>query len=507
MHPTLLLTVVAAYFAGLLLVTWRTSRGSDNQGFYVGNRRNPWPLVAFGMIGTSLSGVTFVSVPGAVGASQWHYLQIMLGHLIGYAIVAFVLLPLYYRLQLTSIYDYVSRRLGPHSGRTAAGFFILSRTLGATARLYIVIRILQDWILSAWGVPFALTAAVILLMIVLYTIEGGVKTIVWTDTLQTSGMLFGLVACTVFLLDALNLQPLQAWQAMQAQGLSDIFATDPDPRNFWLKQITAGIFITVAMTGLDQEMMQKNISVRTLAGAQKNMMVMAAVMLAVVVLFLFLGGLLHLFAVQQGLTARGDALFPAVVMQHMPAALQVIFVLALISALFPSADGALTALTSSFCLDILGLDKRGVAESRHKRIRVAVHLAFAGLFLLLVLAFRWIDDSSMIMLILKIAAYTYGPLLGLFAFGVLTRRAVRDPAVWTVALIAPLICAVIDAQQTHWFSTYRIGLEMLVLNGALTFAGLWLMSDTAPAQTQGGGSSDRPLNPNPTPQEAHQPLP
>ncbi|MFZ9433428.1 MAG: sodium:solute symporter [Burkholderiaceae bacterium] len=476
MQPTLLLTVVAAYFAGLLLVTWFTSKGSNNQGFYVGNRRNPWPLVAFGMIGTSLSGVTFVSVPGAVGASQWNYLQIMLGHLIGYAIVAFVLLPLYYRLQLTSIYDYIRRRLGPHSGRTAAGFFILSRTLGATARLYIVIRILQDWILSAWGVPFWLTAAVILLMIVLYTFEGGVKTIVWTDTLQTSGMLFGLVACTVFLMDALNLQPLQAWQTLQAQGLSDVFATDPEPRNFWLKQITAGIFITVAMTGLDQEMMQKNISVRTLGGAQKNMLVMALVMLGVVVLFLFLGGLLHLFAAHHGMAAKGDALFPAVVMQHMPQAMQVIFVLALISALFPSADGALTALTSSFCLDILGTDKRGLGEAEHKRIRYTVHFGFAAVFLLLVLLFRWVDNSSMIMLILKIAGYTYGPLLGLFAFGLLTRRPVRDGAVWLVALAAPLVCAFIDALQATWFVSYRIGLEMLLLTGALTFAGLWLLS-------------------------------
>lgn len=476
MQPSLLLSVVMAYFLGLLLVTWVTSRGSDNQGFYVGNRRNPWPLVAFGMIGTSLSGVTFVSVPGAVGATQWHYLQIMLGHLIGYGIVAFVLLPLYYRLQLTSIYDYVSRRLGPHSGRTAAGFFILSRTLGATARLYIVIRILQDWILSAWGVPFWFTAAVILLMIVLYTLEGGVKTIVWTDTLQTSGMLFGLVACTVFLLDALQLQPLQAWHALQSQGLTDVFSANVDAKDFWLKHITAGIFITVAMTGLDQEMMQKNISVRTLGGAQKNMLVMAAVMLGVVVLFLFLGGLLHLFAAQKGMAARGDALFPAVVMQHMPQAMQVIFVLALISALFPSADGALTALTSSFCLDILGIERRGLSEAAHKRLRHAVHLGFAGVFLLLVLAFRWMDDASMILLILKIAGYTYGPLLGLFAFGVLTRRVVKDRFVWAVAITAPLLCTGIDAMQATWFTSYRIGLEMLLLNGALTFVGLWLLS-------------------------------
>ena len=489
MTAPLLAAFVAAYFLLLLAVAWRTSRGADNESFFIGNRNSHWGLVAFGMIGTSLSGVTFISVPGAVGATSWHYLQIVLGHLIGYAVIALVLLPLYYRLQLTSIYRYLADRLGPSSYRTGAGFFILSRTLGATARLYLVVRILQDTVLGALGVPFWLTAAIILLMIVLYTVQGGVKTIVWTDTLQTSGMLIGLVACTAWLLVLLDLSPLQAWQRMREAGLATVIDTDVQGKSFWLKHLVAGAFIAIAMTGMDQEMMQKNISVRTLRDAQKNIAVMATIMLAVVVLFLALGGLLHLFQSQAGISARGDALFPAVVMNHLPVALQVVFVLALISALFPSADGALTALTSSFCIDLLGMQQRtGWDEARRRRIRQAVHLGFAALFLALVMGFRWLDDPSMIGLILKIAAYTYGPLLGLFAFGILTRRPVRDRAVPAVALAAPLLCALLDATQARWLGGYQIGLEMLVLNGALTFAGLWALS-TSPQQATQTASS------------------
>jgi Na+/proline symporter len=477
MNPSLLLAFVAAYFALLWWVARLTSRGADNASFFIGNRRSHWALVSFGMIGTSLSGVTFVSVPGAVGATQWTYLQIVIGHLIGYALVAFVLLPLYYRLALTSIYDYLGQRLGPTSRRTGATFFVVSRTLGATARLYLVVKILQDQILDAWGVPFVATAAAVLAMIVLYTREGGVKTIVWTDTLQTAGMLFGLVACTLFLLGALELSPIEALARMRAADLTEVVGTDPHSRNFWLKQITAGAFITLAMTGMDQEMMQKNISVRTLAGAQKNMLVMAAVMFGVVLLFLYLGALLHLYAGSQGIAERGDRLFPAVVMQRLPAFMQIIFVLALISALFPSADGALTALTSSTCIDLIRLQERsGWDEARRVRVRRAVHLAFAGLFALLLLAFRWIDDPSMIGLILKIAAYTYGPLLGLYAFGVLTGRAVNDGLVPLVALAAPLLSALIESRQSLLFGSYQIGLELLLLNGALAFAGLWLVS-------------------------------
>lgn len=480
MTAGLLLAFVLAYFALLLLVAWRTSRKATNDSFFIGNRSSAWGLVAFGMIGTSLSGVTFISVPGAVGTTAFGYLQIVLGQVIGYLVVAFVLLPLYYRLKLTSIYGYLEQRLGPKSYRTGAGFFIVSRTLGATARLYLVVKILQDSILTSFGVPFWVTAAVILVMVLLYTFEGGVKTIVWTDTLQTAGMLLGLLVCVGFLLHRLDLSAVQSLAQMHERGLSTVFGTDPYAKGFFVKQIVAGIFITIAMTGMDQEMMQKSISVKTLPDSQKNMVVLGFVLLGVVSLFLYLGGLLHLFAANEGVQAQGDLLFPAVVLGYLPVAVQVLFIIALISALFPSADGALTALTSSFCIDLLGMQRRADwDEARRARVRKAVHLGFAALFMALVMVFRWIDDPSMIGLILKIAAYTYGPLLGLFAFGLLTQRAVHDRWVPLVALAAPLLCWVIDLNQRALFGRWQLGLELLVLNGALTFGGLWLVSRPA----------------------------
>ena len=434
------------------------------------------------MVGTSLSGVTFISVPGAVGLTQFTYLQIVLGHVIGYGVVAFVLLPLYYRHGLTSIYGYLQQRLGPHSYKTGAGIFIVSRTLGATARLYLVVKILQDSILQAFGVPFWLTALVILVMILLYTVEGGVRTIVYTDTLQTAGMLLGLGVCIAFLLDKLDLSVVQSLTQMQERGLSTVFGSDPLSKTWYVKQLLAGAFIAIAMTGMDQEMMQKSISVRRVADSQKNMVVLAFVLVAVVGSFLFLGGLLQLFASSVGLQASGDRLFPAVVLGYLPVAVQVLFVIALISALFPSADGALTALTSSFCIDMLGMKERQHwDEARRVRIRRAVHLGFAALFMALVMGFKAIDDPSMIGLILKIAAFTYGPLLGLFAFGVFTQRPVRDRWVPLVALAAPALCWAIDAWQQQLFGDWQIGLELLVINGAITFAGLWLVSRPAPA--------------------------
>lgn len=491
MTQTLLLSVVFGYFTLLLGVAWWTSRHADNDAFFIGSRNSPWPLVAFGMVGTSLSGVTFISVPGAVGLTQFHYLQIVLGQVLGYGVIAFVLLPLYYRHRLTSIYGYLQRRLGPRSYKTGAAFFIASRTLGATARLYLVVKILQDNILASFGLPFWLTAAVILLMILLYTVEGGVRTIVFTDTLQTAGMLLGLGVCTWFLLGQLDLNLSQSLEQMRQQGLSSVWGTDPLSKGWWLKQVLAGVFIAIAMTGLDQEMMQKSISVKRLADSQKNMVVLALVLLVVVAVFLYLGGLLHLFAAQVGMTATGDRLFPAVVLGHLPLAVQLLFIVALISALFPSADGALTALTSSFCIDILGLKERAAwDEARRLRIRRQVHLGFAALFMALVMGFKALDDPSMIGLILKLAAFTYGPLLGLFAFGIFTRREVSDRWVPSVALAAPLLCWLLDAYQRQLLGPWELGLEVLLLNGGLTFAGLWLLS-SAPKPQPGGVSIRR----------------
>ena len=477
MSPTILFSVVLLYFIVLLFVAWRTSRNSTNETFFIGNKNSNWMLVAFGMIGTSLSGVTFVSVPGAVAKESFAYFQITLGYLIGYIIIAFVLLPIYYRLNLTSIYNYLSGRLGFISYKTGASFFILSRTLGATARLYLVVNILQEAILKSFGVPFWVTTLIILIMILVYTYEGGVKTIVWTDTLQTTCMLAGLIICVIYILNNLNIGFGESLQAMNEKGYSRIFFTDPDTKLFFVKQIVAGAFITITMTGMDQEMMQKNISVKTLKDSQKNMITLSVILLVVILLFLFLGGLLYLFAAQNNVTAIGDKIFPVVALQHMPPFISIIFIIALISALFPSADGAITALTSSFCIDIIGIQRRiDLTDIKKKKLRQRVHLVFAGIFLLFVMLYKWINEPSMIGVILKVAAYTYGPLLGLFTFGIVLKRNVQDKFVPVVCIAAPLACFFIDKYQQVLFGNYQIGLELLVINGLLTFMGLLIIS-------------------------------
>jgi Na+/proline symporter len=474
--PGLMLAVVLAYFALLLAVARWSSRGADDDAFYIGNRSSHWALVAFGMIGTSLSGVTFVSVPGAVGHDGFGYFQLMLGLFAGYFVIAAVLLPLYYRHRVTTIYDYLDARLGAGAHRTGAALFVVSRTLGATARLYLVVNILHAAFLEQMGIPFWLTSTLVVALIVAYTFQGGVKTIVWTDTLQTSCMLAGLVVIAATVLSALDITIAQALGEMGERGLSTIFTTDVHERGFFAKQFVAGAFIAIGMTGLDQEMMQKTISVRTLRDSQKNIVAMALVMLGVVLLFLFLGGLLHLYAPVAGVDARGDALLPAIVFGHMAPAIQLVFLVALVSALRPSADGAITALTSSTCLDLLGLRRRAIDEATRVRLRHRVHLAFAAVFLLLLLAFKAVASASMIGVILTLAAYTYGPLLGLFAFAILCRRPLRHRWVPVVAIAAPLLCFWIDRNQRALFGSYEVGLELLVLNGALTFAGLWLIS-------------------------------
>lgn len=482
MSPLLLFCILIAYFLLLLGVAHVTSRGADNDSFFIGNKSSNWMLVAFGMVGTTLSGVTFVSVPGAVGIDGFGYAQILIGYVIGYLAVVWLLLPLYYRLGLTSIYHYLDLRLGTRAYQSGAGFFIISRLLGATARLYLVVNILQAIILDSLGVPFWITTLVVLGMILMYTYQGGVKTIVWTDTLQTACMLFGLFACAWFLLGQLGLSVPESLERMRAKGLAHVFTFDVDSPNFLVKQIVAGAFITIAMTGLDQEMMQKTISVKTLRDAQKNLLSLTAVLVVVLLSFLFLGGLLYLYAPSVGVTAGGDKIFPAVVMGHMPAALQIVFLIALISALFPSADGAITALTSSFCIDILGIKRRtNLTANDAERLRRRVHLGFAFLFLLLVLGFKAADNPSMIGVILKLAAYTYGPLLGLFAFGMMTRRMPIDRFVPFVTVGAPLLCAILEYNQAYLLGSYRLGLELLMVNGVFVFAGLLAISRPQPA--------------------------
>ena len=437
-------------------------------------------LVAFGMIGTSLSGVTFISVPGTVSANHFAYFQVVLGYFIGYFVVAYMLLPLYYRLNLTSIYDYLNHRFGTYSYKTGALLFIVSRTLGATLRLYLVINVMQLFILDALGVPFVATTFFILLMILLYTFKGGVKTIVWTDTLQTFFMLLALVVCVFYIMGDLNLTFTEAVSQLNKLGYTEMFNTDVLDKKFFLKQIIGGAFITISMTGLDQEMMQKNISVKHLGDSQKNMVTFSSVMVLVNLLFLLLGGLLYLYAANKGLSVKGDDLFPTIALQYLPPFIAIVFIIGLISALFPSADGAITALTSSFCIDILGLQRnKKLSEAQQSKTRITVHLTFSFIFLLFVLYFKWLDNKSIIGILLDIAGYTYGPLLGLFAFGMLTKRSITDKLAPIICLLAPAICYLIQYNSISWFSNYQIGIEMLILNGALTFMGLFAVSKKA----------------------------
>ena len=499
MSAGLLFSFVIGYFVLLLTVAWYTSRNSNNDSFFIGNRNSNWMLVAFGMIGTSLSGVTFVSVPGGVGSSNFYYFQVVLGYLFGYMVIAFVLIPLYYRMNLTSIYTYLERRFGINAHKAGAFFFILSRTVGATARLYLVINILQIFILDRLGVPFIVTTVVILLMILLYTFEGGVKTIIYTDTLQTTGMLAGLVVCIIVIIKALGTDFSGALSLMADKGYTKIFNWDIKAGSFALKHIIGGMFIAIAMTGLDQEMMQKNISVRTLKDSQKNIMTFTAVLMVVNFLFLVLGGVLYLYAESKGIKAVPDDLFPTIALSDaFSGSIGVIFIIALISALFPSVDGAITSLTSCFCIDILGLKKADKTEKEKKRTRLGVHFTFAFVFFLMVLIFKFINDKLIIDFILKFAGITYGPLLGLFAFGILTDRKLNDKLIWTVCIIAPLLVLGIDVLSApEWyekrlhiqlglgnlsallFNGYKIGFELILINGFFTFLGLWFISKKA----------------------------
>lgn len=475
MNPIVLLGIIIAYFALLLIVALKTGKNSNNDSFFIGNRKSNWMLVAFGMIGTSLSGVTFVSVPGAVGADQFHYLQITLGYLIGYVVIAYILLPLYYRLQLTSIYGYLQQRMGNLSYKSGAWIFIVSRLVGATARLYLVVNILQVALLDNLGVPFIVTTLVILAMIILYTYEGGVKTIVWTDTLQTTCMLLGLIICSVYMMNHLGLNLFESFSAMHDKGYTEVLNTDINSKSFFFKQILAGAFITITMTGIDQEMMQKSLSVTKLRDSQKNMVVLGFILVGVISLFLFMGGLLHLYGAQENLSTSGDQLFPDIALNHMPGIISIIFIIALISALFPSADGAMTALTSSLCIDIYGLKDKDWSNEKKEKFRKRIHLLVALAFLIMVIIFKIINDNSMIGLILKLAGFTYGPLLGLFAFGIFTKHKVKDQWVPIVCIAAPLLSFLIDKYQETLFGEFKIGLELLIINGLLTFFGLWLI--------------------------------
>ncbi len=487
MTPLSIFIAVLAYSAVLFLITWLTSRNATNETYYSGNRSSRWYVVAYGMIGASLSGVTFMSVPGWVGATQFSYMQMVLGYLVGYAVIATILLPLYYRLNLTSIYSYLGTRFGYWSYKTGASFFIVSRVIGASFRLYIVVNALQVFVFDAWGVPFWITVASFIVLILLYTFQGGVKTIVWTDTLQTTFMLFAVVLSVVFISKELHLAPGMLAEKIKSGGHSQVFFGEWHSKLFFWKQFLGGMFIAIAMTGLDQEMMQKNISCRNIRDAQKNMFSFSLVLVVVNLLFLSLGAVLYMYAAEKGITvpAKTDDLFPVVALNYLGPFLAVIFIIGLISAAYPSADGALTALTTSFCVDFLGLKNNAVIpEKRKTRIRYMVHCSFALLLLLVIVVFRLVNDDAVVSTLFKVANFTYGPLLGLYAYGLFGRKGVRDAWVPFICVLAPITCYLLDKFSVSLFNGYRFGNELLLLNGALTYAGLLLSGPGAGRKTE-----------------------
>jgi solute:Na+ symporter, SSS family len=478
MQPLLILGLFLAYTLVLFSVTWLTARKADSQSFFIGNKVSPWFVVAYGMIGASLSGVTFMSVPGWVKDTQFSYMLVVIGYLFGYLVIALVLLPLYYRLKLTSIYSYLEQRFGFWSYKTGAGFFILSRTLGASLRMFLVISVLQIFVFDAWHVPFWINVFVFISLIILYTLKGGIKTIIWTDTLQTTFMLLAVVLSVIYIGKSLHIPMLKLVSIVKESHASQMVITDWHHPRFFLKQLFSGMFITIVMTGLDQEMMQKNLSCKNLREAQKNMFTFSGILVAVNLLFLFLGALLLIFMQNKGISiASSDAIFPTIAIKYLGPVAGVVFLIGLISAAFPSADGAITSLTTSVSIDFLGLEQReGISEKSKTRIRYAVHLTIALVFFISVLIFSTLNDMAVIDKLFTIAGYTYGPLLGLYSFGLFTKRIVNDKLTPVIGVFSPVACFFLSKYSVLLFNGYKFGFELLLLNGLLTFTGLYLFS-------------------------------
>ena len=473
MQPLHIIILIVSYFSVLILISFITSKSANNTTFFKADNSSPWYLVAFGMIGASLSGVTFISVPGWVEDANMSYFQMVLGYVVGYAIIGFVLLPLYYRLNLTSIYTYLQDRFGTYSYKTGASFFLLSRTIGAAFRLFLVANVLQIILFDAYGVPFWVTVSITILLIWLYTFKGGIKTIVWTDTLQTLFMLIAVGVCIYTISSEMGIDNLFAYVA-DSELSKTFFFEDVNAGNYFWKQFLAGAFIAVVMTGLDQDMMQKNLTCRNLKDAQKNMFWFTIVLVIVNFFFLALGVLLTDYAKQNGIDAHKDQLFPIIATKGtLGLATALFFLLGLIAAAYSSADSALTSLTTSFSIDILEIDKRK-NKSEQEKIRKKIHILFSFVLIATILIFKYfIADTSVIAKIFTFAGYTYGSLLGLYAFGLFTKLKVKDKMVPAICIIAPILTLIIS-----YYSKEKLGFDfgffVLVLNGFLTFVGLYL---------------------------------
>jgi len=465
-----IILIIVLYFGVLMLISHLTSKGADNRTFFTAEKSSPWYVVAFGMVGVLLSGVTFLSVPGWVEDKKFSYLQMVLGNVVGYIFIAKILLPLYYKMNLTSIYEYLGSRFGSNTRKTGSLFFLISRTVGASLRLFIVAIVLQELIAKQYNIPFPVTIGITILLIWVYTYRGGIKTVVWTDTLQTSFMVVALIAFLIFLTGQLG-GVSQSLKTINEQGLSQIFFFDFSDSKSFFQNFISGMFITLVMNGLDQDIMQKNLTCKNVDEAKKNLISLSVVFLIVNVLFMILGAMLTVYAQNNGWDFKGDKLFIGVA-KEAPKFLFVLFLLGVIAAAYSSADSALTSLTTSFCVDFLKIESKPAAEQ--EKLRKIVHLVFSFNLFAVILVFNSFSDQSVMWLIFKAAGYTYGPLLGFYAFGMLTKYKVSDIFIPVIGVTCPIISFILNHYSKDLFGGYQIGFEILLINGGLTFLLMFL---------------------------------
>ena len=484
MKPIYILSLIAIYFCLLIFIAYLTGKNDNNDTFFKANKKSPWYVVAFGMIGASLSGVTFISVPGWVQSSQFSYMQVVFGYLAGYLVIAYVLIPIYYNLKVTSIYEYLKHRFGPTSHKTGFIFFFISRVLGASFRLFLVASVLQYFIFDAWNIPFELTVILSILLIWIYTFKGGIKTIVWTDTLQTFFMLFAVVATIYVILNKLDLTITTLFASEEFIHYSKIWVLD-DVNNskYFLKSFFGGMFIAIAMTGLDQDMMQKNLTCKNTKEAQWNVISLGTVLIFVNFIFLTLGALLFMYADKFGIATptvdgavKTDLLYPEIALHgNLGITIGTVFILGLIAAAYSSADSALTSLTTSYCVDFLDIESR--EKEKQTAIRKRTHIAISILLVIVIVIFKHVLKDNVISSLLQVASFTYGPLLGLFAFGIFTKKAIIDKFVWIIAILSVIITYFLNSYSLQLFNGYQFGYELLIVNGLITFIGLYLIKN------------------------------
>lgn len=474
MTPVAVLITIASYFLILFTISYIAGRKADNEGFFVGNRKSAWYVVAFAMIGSSISGVTFVSVPGMVGISNFSYLQMVLGFVTGQIIIAFVLIPLFYRMNLVSIYEYLENRFGTSSYKTGAWFFFISKILGAAVRLYLVCLTLQLLFFEPFHMPFIMNVILTVALVWLYTFRGGVKSLIWTDSLKTFCLIVSVVLCIYYISTDLKLSFTEMFSTVLDSALSHMFFFDNvNDKRYFFKQFLAGVFTMIAMTGLDQDMMQRNLSCKNFKDSQKNMITSGISQFFIILLFLMLGVLLYTFTSHQGITnpAKSDELFPMIATGgYFPIIVGILFIIGLISSAYSAAGSALTALTTSFTVDILGI--KGKTEDTIRKTRKKVHVGMAIVMGIVIFIFNLLNNTSVIDAVYILASYTYGPILGLFAFGILTKRQVRDRYIPLVSILSPILCFILQKNSETWFHGYQFSYELLIFNALFTFIGL-----------------------------------